>query len=1010
VNGVTEYAFSSEYGSSSEGSLELSADGHSLVIAGYGVNANTFNAGGSGVYGTSALAQSTSVPGGSHTAVARVIADITADGAVDTSTALYNVFNLNNPRSVATVDGSSFYVSGQGDKNPTDMEQGVYYALDGASSATVINQATDTRAAEIYNGELYVSVDSTQGGGTTNISEYSQNGSLPTSATSPVVLTGISNSVILTSATANGVNNADIGSSVNLSPENFFFANADTLYVADGGAPKEGGLGDGGLQKWVYNSQTSSWTLEYTLSTGLGLVANTAGAASSGDTGLIGLTGEVVGGSVELYATTEPLNDLGATSVVTITDQLSSTTGAGESFTTVLTASPGENIRGIAFAPTAYAPTITGTVAGQTTSAEASVTPFSHVTIADQNAQATETLTITVGGSGGTLSGTGLSGGTNGVYTLSGSATTVTGELDALSFTPTAGQPSTTSTSTFTLSDLSSADSTPTVDASTTVIDSDGPSAPAITTLVGQPVNGSTIEVEGTGMSGDTVTLYADGGATAVGTGTVVNGAFDITTSATFADGDHTLTATETDSASLTSTASAGFAVAVDPTAPAITTLVGQPVNGGTIEVKGAGETGDTVTLYADGGATAVGSGTVVNGKFDITTTATFAAGHHTLTATETDPAGLTSAAGAAFTVSVADVLTTAKDTVVGGAAGVEIIAASGTLSSGDVISPTAGQNIIQLSGGGKFDLRSPKTVTNITELDAAEGAGAAFETLYLRNGLNLTVNVASSSAPGAGIEIYGENDSSVINLGSGADTVILGSANETVNGGAGNETFSVKASTVGATIHGGSGRNTLIVTNGGTVAMGSNITGVQSVILNTATDFTANTLNLTITGHGHNTITAGSGTETITGGGNDVLVAGSGADTFKDVSAHLETDTIENFATGDTIDITNLNPSSTKPTTAMWSDGELKVTQASKTITIALPGDFTGHFTVSSDGAKGTDITYGAAAPAPTADPTLDRLIEAMASFGGSSANALTLTNSGADFAAQHILLAAHS
>ena len=38
VDGVTEYAISSEYGSSSEGTLELSADGQSLVIAGYGVN------------------------------------------------------------------------------------------------------------------------------------------------------------------------------------------------------------------------------------------------------------------------------------------------------------------------------------------------------------------------------------------------------------------------------------------------------------------------------------------------------------------------------------------------------------------------------------------------------------------------------------------------------------------------------------------------------------------------------------------------------------------------------------------------------------------------------------------------------------------------------------------------------------------------------------------------------------------------------------------------------------
>src|SRR5262249_23058617 len=156
-----------------------------------------------------------SVPGGPFTPVARVIADINADGVIDTSTALYNVFNTNNARSVATIDGSSFYVTGQGVKG--DTTQGLFYAVDRASSATVINDATDTRVAVIYNNQLYVSADSTQGAD--NISDY---GNLPTSATSPTILQGINTSVVLTSATANTVNTSDIGSSVNLSPEGFF--------------------------------------------------------------------------------------------------------------------------------------------------------------------------------------------------------------------------------------------------------------------------------------------------------------------------------------------------------------------------------------------------------------------------------------------------------------------------------------------------------------------------------------------------------------------------------------------------------------------------------------------------------------------------------------------------------------------------------------------------------------------------------------------------------------------
>jgi probable HAF family extracellular repeat protein len=64
----------------------------------------------------------------------------------------------------------------------------------------------------------------------------------------------------------------------------------------------------------------------------------------------------------------------------------------------------------------------------------------------------------------------------------------------------------------------------------------------------------------------------------------------------------------------------------------------------GRLEVKGTGEAGDTITLYADGGTTPVGTGTVAaDGSFDVTTTTTLADGNHTLTATQTDTAGLTS-------------------------------------------------------------------------------------------------------------------------------------------------------------------------------------------------------------------------------------------------------------------------------------------------------------------------------------------------------------------------------
>jgi uncharacterized repeat protein (TIGR03803 family) len=100
------------------------------------------------------------------------------------------------------------------------------------------------------------------------------------------------------------------------------------------------------------------------------------------------------------------------------------------------------------------APTITGTLSGQATTSEKPIDPFSGVTIGDTNAGATDTLSITLSGPGW-LSGTGLSG-SNGNYTLTGTAAAITSELRALSFTPANGVPNATVTTTFTLSDTSS--------------------------------------------------------------------------------------------------------------------------------------------------------------------------------------------------------------------------------------------------------------------------------------------------------------------------------------------------------------------------------------------------------------------------------------------------------------------------------------------------------------------------------------------------------------------------
>ncbi len=379
-------AISGEYGSASEGFLQLSGNGRYLTIMGYGVNASTFNTAPLSTYGTAALGQTTSVTaanqtGTVYTTVPRVVALIGGNGSVDTSTALTGVFNTNNPRSVYTADGTSFYVSGQG-ASKTDPTQGVFYAQKGATTATPIDNSTDTRFVTEYDGTLYVSRDQNPpGSGNQNFINVSSltnsTGGLPTSSAglvtthivppaSPDSLGGNNGSINVTAGTANGVNNSRIGKFVYLSPEEYFFANPDTLYVADSGQPKNGNanaaaLGEGGLQKW--SLVDGVWTLDYDLVAGLDLVnnanANSNTPTAPGVTGLFGLTAEVVGNQVELFATSYGLNELSPSYLYEITDTLSDTTiaqASGETFTTLYSAPDNISIRGVSFAPSVPEP------------------------------------------------------------------------------------------------------------------------------------------------------------------------------------------------------------------------------------------------------------------------------------------------------------------------------------------------------------------------------------------------------------------------------------------------------------------------------------------------------------------------------------------------------------------------------------------------------------------------------------------------------------------------------
>lgn len=172
-------------------------------------------------------------------------------------------------------------------------------------------------------------------------------------------------------------------------PFGLWFANPDTLYLADEGS---GAFGDdpasadptnpyadaaasttAGLQKWVFNQKTQKWQLAYTLQNGLNLgqpytVAgyptgdNTAPGGSGlpwapATDGLRNITGHVNGnGTATIYATTSTVSGSGdqggdPNQVVAITDQLGATQAGHEWFTTVAPPRFGVRYGGVAVLP-----------------------------------------------------------------------------------------------------------------------------------------------------------------------------------------------------------------------------------------------------------------------------------------------------------------------------------------------------------------------------------------------------------------------------------------------------------------------------------------------------------------------------------------------------------------------------------------------------------------------------------------------------------------------------------
>ena len=369
------YAVSGEYGSSSEGTLQLSGNGQYLTIMGYATNADSYNS----VYdvnGTgTALAQSPNVTGNSAD-VSRVIALIGANGSVNSTTAISNVFNENNPRSVYTTNGTSFYISGQGNKDNTG---GVFYVANSRRH----HGDRDHRRRHVEQKQRYLQPGYPrrpdrerpahgqrglqrghgQQGPRYRPHRHTRHGRQSADhdaqpATHRSSRPERRHHVIQRQRQFHQRQQRQRLSE----PRELLLRQlhhplcrryrADSKNGTQGTA--SGNLGDGGLQKWSLVNGT--WTLDYTLSTGLNLVANTS---SHGVSGLYGLTGKVVGNQVELFATSYVLGDTDQTYLYGITDALSDTSASqvtGEDFSTLEAAPADSEFKGVSLAPVPLPP------------------------------------------------------------------------------------------------------------------------------------------------------------------------------------------------------------------------------------------------------------------------------------------------------------------------------------------------------------------------------------------------------------------------------------------------------------------------------------------------------------------------------------------------------------------------------------------------------------------------------------------------------------------------------
>ena len=372
-------AATTSFSSKSELALNLSTDGQSLTFMAYTAPVNALDVSNSNTPGIIEPGNTVTT-----TPTARAVIQVDASGKVSVTPT--NAYPGNNGRAAILANGQYYLAGNAGNGNGSaavTAAAGVQIATPGIGTpanpqtttqigsfnVTQVGQPADKAAKDnnfrgetISNDTLYVTKGS-GGNGIDTVYQVGASGMLPTAAggaSTPItVLPGFPTGLAKTNT-------------ANFYPFGIFFADANTLYVADEGdgvLANAGKDANAGLQKW--SLVNGVWQLDYVLQKGLGLgvsyaVPNGPGGAvypsilDPETDGLRNLTGMLnPDGTVSLFAVTSTVStngDQGADPnfLVSITDTLADTTLAqagSESFAAIDSAGYGSVLRGVAFAP-----------------------------------------------------------------------------------------------------------------------------------------------------------------------------------------------------------------------------------------------------------------------------------------------------------------------------------------------------------------------------------------------------------------------------------------------------------------------------------------------------------------------------------------------------------------------------------------------------------------------------------------------------------------------------------